>query len=247
MSLQFEKLEKGMAKLTIEVSAEEFGEALKGAYKKNVGRINVPGFRKGKAPMSMIEKMYGAGIFYEDAANIIIPEAYEKEVSENNIEVTARPHIDIVQVEKGKSFIFTATVAIKPEVKLGKYKGIKVEAEKIEVTDDEVMDVLKGEQEKNSSMENVEDRPAELDDTLTIDFEGFVEGNAFQGGTGKDYKLTLGSHSFIDNFEDQLVGTNVGDSVDVHVTFPEEYHAKDLAENERGTAPVVYENLRHRA
>lgn len=228
MSLQFEKLEKGMAKLTIEVSAEEFSKALVGAYKKNVGRINVPGFRKGKAPMAMIEKLYGENVFYEDAANILIPESYEKEITENKIEVTARPHIDIVQIEKGKSFIFTAEVAVKPEVELGKYKGIEVEKASIEVTDDEVMEVLKGEQEKNSSMETVEDRPAELDDTLTIDFEGFVGGEPFEGGKGKDYKLALGSHSFIDTFEDQLVGTNVGDTKDVHVTFPEEYHAEEL-------------------
>lgn len=229
MSMQVEKLEKGMAKLTIEVSAERFNEAMKAAYKKSVGKINVPGFRKGKAPMAIIEKMYGSDVFYEDAANIIIPDAYEEEVSASDVEPVARPGIDVVQIEKGKSFIFTATVAIKPEVELGKYTGIEVEKADLEVSDDEIMQELKSEQEKNASMETVEDRAAQLDDTVTIDFEGFVDGEAFEGGKGTDYPLVLGSHSFIDTFEDQLVGRNTGEETEVNVTFPEDYQAKELA------------------
>lgn len=229
MSMQVEKLEKGMAKLTIEVSAERFNEAMKAAYKKSVGKINVPGFRKGKAPMAIIEKMYGSDVFYEDAANIIIPDAYEEEVSASDVEPVARPGIDVVQIEKGKSFIFTATVAIKPEVELGKYTGIEVEKADSEVSDDEIMQELKSEQEKNASMETVEDRAAQLDDTVTIDFEGFVDGEAFEGGKGTDYPLVLGSHSFIDTFEDQLVGRNTGEETEVNVTFPEDYQAKELA------------------
>ncbi len=229
MSLKVEKLEKGMAKLTIEVSAERFEEALKAAYKKNVGKINMPGFRKGKAPMKMIEKMYGTEIFYEDAANIIIPDAYDEEVTASDVEPVARPNVDVEQIERGKSFIFTATVAIKPEVTLGEYKGIEVEVEKPEVTEDEVMDKIKAEQEKNASMETVEDRASAMGDTVTIDFEGFVDGEAFDGGKGEDYGLVLGSNTFIDTFEDQLVGKNVGDSVDVNVTFPDQYQAEELA------------------
>ncbi len=229
MSLKVEKLEKGMAKLTIEVSAEKFEEAMKSAYKKNAGKYNVQGFRRGKVPMKVIEKMYGPEAFYEDAANIIIPDAYEEELKDSDVEPVARPTIDVEQIEKGKSFIFTATVAIKPEVKLGQYKGIEVEVEKAIVTEDDIMNSLKEEQEKNASIETVEDRAAELNDTVTIDFEGFVDGEAFEGGKGSDYPLVLGSHSFIDTFEDQLVGKNVGDEVDVNVTFPEDYHQDSLA------------------
>ncbi|MCI8306493.1 MAG: trigger factor [Lachnospiraceae bacterium] len=229
MSLKVEKLEKGMAKLTIEVAAERFEEALKTAYKKNVGKINIPGFRKGKAPMKMIEKMYGTEIFYEDAANIIIPDAYDEEVTASDVEPVARPSVDVEQMEKGKSFIFTATVAIKPEVTLGAYKGIEVEVEKPEVTEDEVMEKLKAEQEKNASMETVEDRAAVMGDTVTIDFEGFVDGVAFEGGKGEDYGLVLGSNTFIDTFEDQLVGKSTGEDVEVNVTFPDQYQAEELA------------------
>lgn len=229
MSMQVEKLEKGMAKLTIEVSAEKFNDAMKAAYKKSVGKINVPGFRRGKAPMSVIEKMYGADIFYEDAANIIIPDAYEEEVEASDVEPVARPNVDVVQIEKGKSFIFTATVAIKPEVTLGKYTGVEVEALSAEVSDDDIMEELKAEQEKNASMVTVEDRAAENGDTVTIDFEGFVDGEAFEGGKGTDYPLVLGSHSFIDTFEEQLEGKNTGEETDVNVTFPEDYQAAELA------------------
>lgn len=229
MSLQVEKLEKGMAKLTIEVASERFDEALKAAYKKSVHKINMPGFRKGKAPMKVIEQMYGPDVFYEDAANILVQEAYEEEVEAGDVEVVARPEIDVVQIEKGKNFIFTATVAIKPDVTLGDYKKIEVEVEEPEVTDDEVMEELKKEQEKNASKETVDDRAAELNDTVTIDFEGFVDGTAFEGGKGTDYALVLGSHSFIDTFEDQLVGKNTGDETEVNVKFPEDYQAADLA------------------
>ncbi len=229
MSMQVEKLEKGMVKLTIEVSAERFSDALKQAYKKGVGKINIPGFRKGKAPMSVIEKMYGPEVFYEDAANIIIPDAYDEEIKESDLWVVARPHIDVEQIEKGKSFIFTATVAVRPEVTLGEYRGIETEALSSEVTDDEVMESLKTEQEKNAVMENVEDAPAEDGNTVTIDFEGFVDGVAFEGGKGTDYPLVLGSHSFIDTFEEQLIGKNIGDETEVSVTFPENYQAEELA------------------
>jgi trigger factor len=229
MSLQVEKLEKGMAKLTIEVSAEKFDEALKSAYKKNAGKYSVQGFRKGKVPMKILEKMYGPEIFYEDAANIIIPEAYEEELKDSEVEPVARPTVDVEQIEKGMPFIFTATVAIKPDVTLGSYRGIEVQVEKAIVTEDDIMNELKAEQEKNASIEPVEDRAAALDDTVTIDFEGFVDGEAFEGGKGTDHALVLGSHTFIDTFEDQLVGTNVGDEVDVNVTFPEDYREESLA------------------
>jgi trigger factor len=229
MSFQVEKLEKNMAKLTIEATAEEFENALEKAYHKNKNKVNVQGFRKGKAPRALIEKMYGAEIFYEDAANEIIPEAYEKAAIESNLDIVSRPEIDVVQIEKGKSFIFTAEIAVKPEVTLGQYKGITVEKKEAEVTDDEVMAKIEQEREKNSRMLTVEDRSIQKDDIAVIDFEGFVDGTPFEGGKGENHSLTIGSHSFIDTFEDQLIGKKVGDSVDVNVTFPEEYQAKELA------------------
>ena len=229
MSLQVEKLEKNMAKLTIEVSAEEFEKAMNGAYQKQKSKINMPGFRKGKAPRAMIEKMYGAGIFYEEAANAIIPEAYAKAAEESGLEIVSQPDIDIVQIEKGKAFIFTAEVAVKPEVTLGEYKGVQVPKKSVEVTEEEVNDELARVREQNSRTIVVEDRPAQNGDMTVIDFEGFMDGVAFEGGKGTDYPLTLGSHSFIDTFEDQLVGKNVGEEVEVNVTFPEEYQAKELA------------------
>ena len=229
MSLQVEKLEKNMAKLTIEVSAEEFDAAIEKAYQKNKGKINIQGFRKGKAPRQMIEKMYGVGVFYEDAANIIIPDAYSKEVSEcKEVEIVSQPEIDVVQIEKGKPFIFTAVVALKPEVELGEYKGIKVEVAVPEIKDEDVEAELKKAQEEQARTVPVEDRPVADGDITTIDFEGFVDGVAFEGGKGTDYALTIGSHSFIDTFEEQLIGKNIGDEVDVNVTFPEEYHAEEL-------------------
>ncbi len=229
MSLQVEKLEKNMAKLTIEASADEFENALQKAYLKNKDKINVQGFRKGKAPRVLIEKMYGASIFYEDAANELIPEAYEKAALESELEIVSRPEIDVVQVEKGKSFIFTAEVAVKPEVTLGDYKGIEVEKKEVSVTDEEVMERINKELEQNSRTITVDDRAVQKDDIAVIDFEGFVDGTPFEGGKGEDYSLTIGSHSFIDTFEDQLIGKAIGEDVDVNVTFPEEYQAKELA------------------
>lgn len=229
MSLQVEKLEKNMVKLTIEASAEEFEAALEKAYVKNRGKINVQGFRKGKAPRSFIEKMYGAGIFYEDAANEIIPEAYEKAAEESGLDIVSRPEIDVVQIEKGQTFIFTAEVAVKPEVTLGEYKGIEVEKADIEVTEEELTAELDKIREQNSRTITVDNRPVADKDITTIDFEGFVDGVAFEGGKGENYSLTIGSHSFIDTFEDQLIGKNIGEEVEVNVTFPAEYHVADLA------------------
>lgn len=229
MSLQVEKLEKNMVKLTIEATAEEFEKAIEQAYAKNKGKINVQGFRKGKAPRAIIEKMYGASIFYEDAANIIIPDAYEKAAEESELDIVSRPEIDVVQIEKGKAFIFTAEVAVKPEVTLGQYKGIEVEKAAVEVTEDEINAELNKVREQNSRTITVEDRPVADNDMTVIDFEGFVDGVPFEGGKGQDYSLTIGSHSFIDNFEEQLIGKNIGEEVEVNVTFPAEYHAADLA------------------
>lgn len=229
MSVQVEQLEKSMAKLTIEVSAEEFEQALQTAYLKNRKKINVQGFRKGKAPRQIIEKMYGVGIFYEDAANEVIPEAYSKAADESGLDIVSRPEVDVIQIEKGKPFIFTAEVAVKPEVTLGEYKGLEYTAEPVEVTEEEVEAELKKTQEQNSRTVTVEDRAVENGDITVIDFEGFVDGEAFEGGKGNDYELVIGSHSFIDTFEEQLIGKNIGEEVDVNVTFPEEYQATELA------------------
>ena len=229
MSLQVEKLEKNMAKLTIEVPAEELEKAMQNAYLRAKNRITIPGFRKGKAPRKMIEQMYGKGIFLEDAANALIPEQYSKALEECDLEIVSQPEIDVTQIEPGKAFIFTAEVAVKPEVTLGEYKGLEVPKSETEVTDEEIEAELKKEQEKNSRTITVEDCGAENGDIATIDFEGFVDGTAFEGGKGTDYPLTLGSGSFIPGFEDQLVGAKAGDHVEVNVTFPEEYQSKDLA------------------
>ena len=229
MSLQVEKLEKNMVKLTIEATAEEFEAATEKAYLKNRNKLTVQGFRKGKAPRKIIEKMYGKEIFYEDAANNIIPDAYEKAAEESELDLVSQPDIDVVQIESGKPFIFTATVAVKPEVTLGEYKGIEVKKPDSTVTDDEVAGELERVREQNSRLIAVEDRPAKDQDQTIIDFEGFVDGVPFEGGKAADYSLTLGSHSFIDNFEEQLIGKNIGEEIEVHVTFPEEYQAKDLA------------------
>ena len=228
MSLQVEVLEKNMAKLTIEVSAEDFEKAIEKAYQKNRGKINIAGFRKGKAPRKMIEKMYGKGVFLEDAANEIIPEAYTKEIENCDLDIVSQPSIDVVQIESRKPFIFTAEVATKPEVELGEYKGIEVEKKTAEVTDEEVEAALNSEREKQSRLVPVTDRPVADGDTTTIDFEGFVDGVAFEGGKGTDYPLTIGSHSFIDTFEEQLIGKNIGEEVEVNVTFPEQYQAAEL-------------------
>ena len=229
MSLQVEKLEKNMAKLTIEASAEDFEKAIQKVYLKARGKINIPGFRKGKAPRKLIEKMYGTGVFYEDAANDLIPTAYAEALKDCDLEIVSRPEINVTQIEAGKPFIFTAEVAVKPEVTLGDYKGLEVPKSEVEVTDEDVDAEIKKEQEKNSRTVTVEDRGAENGDITTIDFEGFVDGVAFEGGKGTDYPLTLGSGSFIPGFEDQLVGAKAGDHVEVNVTFPEEYQAAELA------------------
>ena len=229
MSVQVENLEKNMAKLTIEVAAEKVEDAIQAAYMKEKGKISVPGFRKGKVPRKMIEKMYGAGVFYEDAANTLIQENYAQAVEESGVDVVSRPTIEVVQIEAGKPFIFTAEVAVRPEVKLGKYKGVQVTKIDTTVSDEEVAAELEKERQKNSRTVTVTDRPIAEGDTAVIDFEGFVDGVAFEGGKGENHPLEIGSHSFIDTFEDQLVGKNAGDEVDVNVTFPEKYQAADLA------------------
>lgn len=228
MSLAVEKLDGSMAKLTITVPAEEFTKAITSAYNKQKSKFSVPGFRKGKVPQAFIEKMYGAAIFYEDAANQLINEYYPKELENCEEEITSNPEIDVTQIEKGKDFIFTATVAIKPEIKIGEYKGVEIEKIDTTVTDEDVMAEILKDQKENGRKIDVTDRAAQMDDEVTINFEGFVDGVAFEGGNGENYKLTLGSHSFIDTFEDQIVGKNIGDKFDVNVTFPEEYHVEDL-------------------
>ena len=232
MSLQVEKLEKNMAKLTIEVSAEDLDKAMEKAYQKQKSRISLPGFRKGKAPRKMIESMYGKGVFMEDAVNSLVPQEYTKALGECDLEIVSQPEINVTQMEPGKALIFTADVAVKPEVTLGDYRGVEVPKSEIAVTDEEVDAEVKKEQDKNARTVAVEDRAAANGDITTIDFEGFVDGVAFDGGKGTDYALTLGSGTFIPGFEDQLVGANTGDHVEVKVTFPEEYQAKELAGKE---------------
>ncbi len=229
MSLQVEKLEKNMAKLTVEVSAEQFEECIKAAYKKNKNRFMIPGFRKGKAPQHMIEKMYGPGVFYEDAAEEAIDQTYADAMKDSELEIVSRPEIYIVQIEKGQAFIYNAMVAVKPEVTLGEYKGIQVEKASEEVTDEDVAAELVRIQNQNSRLITIEDRPVEDGDQAVIDFDGSVDGVAFDGGKAEDYPLTIGSHSFIDTFEEQLIGKSIGEECEVNVTFPQEYHAKDLA------------------
>ena len=229
MSLQVEKLEHNMAKLTIEVAAEEVEKALQAAYLKQRGKINIPGFRKGKVPRQMIEKMYGAEIFYDEAANKMISEAYGKAYDECELDIVSQPSIDIVQLEKGKDFIFTAEVATKPEVKLGEYKGLKVDKYSTRVTQKEVDEEIEKERECNARTVEVTDRAVEDKDIVTLDFEGFVDGVAFEGGKGTDYPLTIGSGSFIPGFEEQLIGAEIDKEVEVKVTFPEEYQAAELA------------------
>lgn len=229
MSLKVENLEHNMVKLTIEASAEEFEKAMQSAYLKNKGRINMPGFRKGKAPRQLIEKMYGAGIFYEDAANEVIPAAYDREVAECDLELVSRPKIEITQIEEGKPFIFTAEVAVKPEVTLGEYKGLEVPKSDTAVSDEEIQAEVDKEREKNSRMIDVDDRAVADGDSIKLDFDGSVDGVPFEGGKAENYDLTIGSGSFIPGFEEQLVGAELGKELDVNVTFPEDYHAKELA------------------
>ena len=230
MSLQVEKLEKNMAKLTIEAPADEFEKAVEKSYQKNKNRMSVPGFRKGKVPRKMLEKMYGAQIFFEDAINDLIPEVYSREVTAaEDLEIVSQPKIEVTQAEAGQSFIFTAEVALKPAVELGQYKGLAVEKDSVEVTDEDVAAEIEKVRKENSRTVSVEDRAVEDGDIATIDFEGFIDGEAFEGGKGTDYPLTIGSHSFIDTFEEQLVGKNLNEEVEVNVTFPEDYQAKELA------------------
>ena len=228
MSLQVEKLEKNMAKLTIEVSAEELEKAIEKAYQKNKGKISVPGFRKGKVPRQMIERMYGKEVFYEDAANLLIPDAYEKALDECEEDIVSSPQIDVTQLEAGKPFIFTAEVALKPEIKLGKYKGVKIDKVEVAVTDEEVQAELDKERERNARNITVEDRAVKDGDMTVIDFEGFVDGVAFEGGKGENYPLTIGSGAFIPGFEEKLIGAEIEKETEVNVTFPEDYQAEDL-------------------
>ncbi len=229
MSVQVENLEKNMVKLTIEVPAEELEKAIDAAYKKQKNQISIPGFRKGKVPRAMVEKMYGVEVFYEDAANTLMQQNYPSAVEESGVDIVSRPSIDVVQIEKGKPFIYTAEVAVRPEVTLGKYMGVTVTKIDTSVSDDEVAEALEQQRNNNARTISVTDRPVAVGDTAVIDFEGFVDGVAFEGGKGENHPLEIGSHTFIDNFEDQLVGKNAGDEVEVNVTFPEQYQAADLA------------------
>ena len=228
MSAQLEKLEKNMAKLTIEVPAEEFDAAIEQAYQKAKGRISLPGFRKGKAPRKMIEKMYGAGVFYEDAANIVIPKAYDDAIRESDERIVSRPVINVTQIGAGKPFVFTAEVALRPEVTLGEYKGVEVPKADLEVTEEEIQAAVDKERDNNSRTIDVEDRGVENGDLIKLDFDGSVDGVPFQGGKAENYPLTVGSGSFIPGFEDQLIGAKIGEEVTVNVTFPEDYHAEEL-------------------
>ena len=229
MSVKVEKLENNMAKLTIEVPAEDLEKAIEKAYQKNKGKIQIPGFRKGKAPRKMIEQMYGKGVFFEDAANDLINESYPKAAEESGEDIVSNPQIEIVTIEAGQAFVYTAEVALKPEVKLGKYKGVEVEKMDLDVTDEEVDQEIENERNKNARNIEITDRAVKKDDMVTLDFEGFVDGVAFKGGKGTDYPLTIGSGSFIPGFEDQLVGAEIGKEVEVNVTFPKDYHEESLA------------------
>ncbi|MDE6911645.1 MAG: trigger factor, partial [Lachnospiraceae bacterium] len=229
MSLQVEKLEGNMAKLTIEVPFEEFEEAVEKAFQKNKNKLTIPGFRKGKVPRKMIEQMYGKEVFFEDAANIIIPSAYAKAVDECTEDIVSQPTIDITQIEAGKPFVFTAEVALKPEVTLGKYKGIEVEKADLTVTDEEVAAEIDKERDYNARTVSVEDRAVKDGDMTVLDFEGFVDGVAFEGGKGENYSLTIGSGTFIPGFEEQLIGAEIDKETEVNVTFPEDYQAEELA------------------
>lgn len=229
MSVQVENLEKNMAKLTITVSADKFEKAMQEAYKKQKSRIHIPGFRKGKVPRAMIEKAYGPEVFYDDAANIVINEEYPQAMDESGLEIVSRPNIEVTQIEKGNEFIFTAEVAVRPDVVLGEYKGVTVTKTEVTITDEEVDAELENTRNMQARIVDVTDRAVQDGDTVVIDFEGFVDGKPFDGGKGENHSLEIGSHSFIDNFEEQLIGKNAEDDVEVHVTFPEQYHAEELA------------------
>ena len=245
MSVQVENLEKNMAKLTVEVPAEELDKAIQAAYMKQKSKISVPGFRKGKVPRAMIEKMYGVEIFYDDAVNDILSKEYPKAAQESGLEIVSRPSIDVVQIEKGKDFIFTAEVAVKPEVTLGDYLGVPVKKADISVTEEEVSAEIEKERESNARMVTVEGRPVQEGDNAVIDYEGFADGVAFEGGKGENHPLVIGSHAFIDTFEEQLIGKNAGDAVTVNVTFPEEYHAPELARPRRRPQYPRWQSSRH--
>ncbi len=241
MSLQVEKLEKNMAKLTVEVSAEDFEKAIEKVYQKQKKQISIPGFRKGKVPRVMVEKMYGKEVFYEDAANDLIPDAYDNALDECEEDIVSSPKIEVTQIEAGKPFVFTATVALKPEVKLGEYKGIKIEKIEREVTEEEILAEINRERNKNARNITIEDRPVKDGDMTVIDFEGFVDGEAFEGGKGENYPLTIGSGAFIPGFEEQLVGAEIGKEVEVKVTFPEDYQAEELQGKEAVFKCTVHE------
>ena len=228
MSVQVENLEKNTAKLTIEVPAEKFEEAVQHSYNKNKGKFNIPGFRKGKAPFNMIKKMYGVGVFYEDAVDEVIDASYPDAAKESGLEIVSRPSISIEEIEEGKAFVYTAVVAVKPEVTLGEYKGVEVQKTKSEVTEEDIETEIQRAREKNSRLITVEDRGIEDGDQVTIDFDGSVDGKRFEGGKAEDYPLTIGSHTFIDNFEEQLIGKTTGEECEVNVTFPAEYHVEEL-------------------
>ena len=229
MSVSVEKLEKSMVRLTIEVSAEDFDKAINKVYNRQKSRMNVPGFRKGKTPRKVLEKMYGAAIFYEDAANDCINSSYPDAAKESGEDIVSNPEINVTQIEAGKPFIYTAEVAVKPPVSLGKYKGVEVDKQEITVFDEEIDAEIRKEQEKNASRNEITDRPVKDGDDIVLDFEGFCDGVAFEGGKGTDYPLTIGSGSFIPGFEEQLVGANIGEEMEVNVTFPENYQSDDLA------------------
>ena len=241
MSLQVEKLEKNMAKLTVEVPAEQFDEALKTSYKKNRNRFNIPGFRKGKAPQTVVEKMYGPGVLYEDAVDEVINKTYGDAMKESGLDIVSRPEISVEKIEKGQTFIYTALVAVKPPVTLGEYKGIEVERARPEVTDADIEAELKKVQEQNSRLVSVEDRPVADGDQVVIDFDGYIDGIPFEGGKAEAYDLTIGSHSFIDTFEEQLIGKSIDEEVEVNVSFPENYHASELAGKPAMFKVVVHE------
>lgn len=241
MSLQVEKLEKNMAKLTVEVSAEDLEKAIEKAYQKQKKQISIPGFRKGKVPRQMVEKMYGREVFYEDAANELIPDAYDKALEDCEEDIVSSPRIEVTQIEAGKPFIFTATVALKPEVTLGEYKGVKIGKIDREVTEEDVMAQINAERDNNARNITVEDRPVKDGDMTVIGFEGFVDGVAFEGGKGENYPLTIGSGAFIPGFEEQLVGAEIGKEVEVKVTFPEDYQAEELQGKEAFFKCTVHE------
>lgn len=245
MNLQVEKLEKNTAKLTIEVPVEQFDKAIMNAYNKKKSQFNIPGFRKGKVPFAMIKKVYGVGVFFEDAVNECIDATYPAAAAESGLEITSRPMVDVEQIEEGKALIYTAVVAIKPEVTLGQYVGLEVERVSSDVTEEDIMDEIKAEQNKNSRMITVEDRPVADGDIVTIDFDGYVDGQRFEGGQSEDYPLTIGSHTFIDTFEDQLIGKNIGEECEVNVTFPAEYHVEDL-QNKPAMFKVVVKEIKVR-